>query len=296
MADQHHDDTPALANQVAADIPDIAESIDWHKTMLKMILGWHDSTAGSVSPPGPQRPKFRWKDADEIYIGAGVYFHDGTTRQTVFWDAEITFKLQSAGDNSDSDDYGADGWHYIYLDDSAIITKDGPELDKTCFLNETTAPTWSDSKHGWYNGSDRCIFAVYETGDEILEFFHDGGDLVMRGDSSSLISSDVDDTWTNVNAAATAPGFCTKIEVFASLEVKTTDGALVSAFWRVDDQTSTTGHRLVGLERIGTNQFITVGGIVVMLDSTQVFEVKLSRSDADILTIGGEGWYFPTGM
>lgn len=295
MADQHHDDTPAMANQISADIPDIAESIDWHKAILKMLIGWHDSTAASISPPGPQRSKFKWKDADEIYIGAGIYFHDGTTRQTVFWDAELTFVLQSAGSNALSDDYGADGWHYIYLDDSAIVTNASPELDETCFLNETTAPTWSAAKHGWYNGSDRCIFAVYETGDAIIEFYHDGGDFVLRANNLGLHSGDVDDSWTDVSAITVVPGFSTKINITAILEVKTADGE-VYANWRVNGQTATTGNKLVGLERIGTDQRVDVGGITVLTDSSQVFEIILNRSNADTLAVIGTGWYFPTGM
>ena len=40
---------------------------------------------------------------------------------------------------------------YLYYDDS------GDE-----FIYSSTAPTWSDSKQGWYNGNDRALFSMYK--------------------------------------------------------------------------------------------------------------------------------------
>ena len=155
-----------------------------------------------------QRPKFRWKDGDEIYIGAGAYHHSGTSEQVVYWNSELTFVLQSGGSNALSDDYGADGWHYIYLDDSAIVTQGAALLDADCFLNETTAPAWSVAKKGWYNGNDRCIFACYETGGAILSFYHDGSDYIMWDEDfaggttaktdADYINQTPSDTWDDV--------------------------------------------------------------------------------------------------
>ena len=176
-------DKPALANQVTADIPDIEENFQELHDVVEAItngtLGTTEPaafsvdtvTAGGVSSAIAtimqgltHRSNFEWKDADEIYIGAGSYYHVGTSSQVVYWNSKLTFQLQSGGSNAASDDYGADGWHYIYLDDSAIVTQGAALLDADCFLNDTTAPAWSETKHGWYNGDDRCIFAVYETG------------------------------------------------------------------------------------------------------------------------------------
>jgi hypothetical protein len=90
MADQHNANIPAVGNQISADIPDIKENLEWHKDLLQMLIGWHSSTLAAVSPPGPQRSKFDYSSTTAIVINPGVYFHDGTTRQTVFWDAAIT--------------------------------------------------------------------------------------------------------------------------------------------------------------------------------------------------------------
>jgi len=298
MADQHNANVPAVGNTIAADIPDIKENLEWHKDLLQMILGWKDSTIGTVGPPN-HRSKFRWKDADEIYIGPGSYFHDGTTRQTVFWDAELTFQLGSGGSNAGSDDVdaGAVAWHYIYLDDSAIVTNASPELDETCFLNtDVTAPTWSDAKHGWYNGNDRCIFAVLQSaGDAVIEFYHDGGDYVVFADKiEERAETDLDDTFTDVDCASSVPGFCTRFVVSGLLEARTTDASVI-AYWRTNGQTGASGHQLVAGERIGTDQYFGYTCEVIS-DTSQIIEVKMSRSDADELSMNVEGWFFPTGM
>jgi len=211
MADQFNDNKPALTNTIAADIPAIEENFGWIQQVLKMLIGWKTGTIGSVSPPGPQRSKFINSTADtHITAEPGVYFHDGTVRQTVFWDADLVFECGSGGTNALSEDLGASEWHYLYLDDSAIVTLDSNELDNTCLVNNTTAPTWSDSKHGWYNGSDRCIFAFYSDGDsDILKFHHDGGDLVtfeapVENRATGGLST------TEEDVTVSAPGFCRK--------------------------------------------------------------------------------------
>jgi len=289
MADQHNANIPALANQIASDIPDIKENLEWHKDVLQMLIGWHNSTIGSLSPPGPQRSKFSWKDADEIYIGPGVYFHDGTTRQTVFWDATITFKLQAAGSNAASDDYGADGWHYIYIDDSAVVTNASQELVAACFLNDTTAPTWSDSKHGWYNGSDRCIFAVYETSDAIVMFNNDGGNLVKTGAVTSYGVGTPGNLASLENVTLRMPGFSTRALVLnSSVYSASTDYAWISASGE-----SATMANMVGYVAAGST--VSVVTTTVFTSSSQVVDIWTTEGDASMY-IRTLGWYFPVGM
>lgn len=40
---------------------------------------------------------------------------------------------------------------YLYFDESG-----------TTFIYSSTAPTWSDSLQGWYNGNDRALFSMYK--------------------------------------------------------------------------------------------------------------------------------------
>jgi len=221
MADQHHESVPTSSNTIKADLSDISEALSYHWDCIQVLLGVPDlTTIANVSPPGPQRSTFSHVDDDTITIGPGVYFHDGTARQTVFWDADITFECfrpGTGGSNADNSAAGASEWHYIYLDDSAIVTQASPELDADCFLNSTTAPTWSDAKHGWYNGSDRCIFAILTDGtSDIVEFYHDGGDAVFYADNQterSVSALDSASSWVDVDMKTSVPGFSTKAQV-----------------------------------------------------------------------------------
>lgn len=290
MADQWNDNIPVLTNQIANDIPDIEENFGWIQQVLKILIGWKTSTIATVSPPGPQRSKFVCTSDTVLNIGPGVYFHDGTTRQTVFWDAALAFTLGSGGSNAASEDLGASEWHYIYLDDSAIVTKGGPELDNTCILNNTTAPTWSDAKHGWYNGSDRCIFAIYSDGDsDQLEFFHDGGGyVVFAAQVDDRSSAGLSNTYTDVTL--TIPGFSTKAFVLLSSSYVDADTSLI---WRTNGQTATNGH-YSGTVTAGTTYSMT--NAVVLTDSAQTIEVKHSAATTNTGGVSTHGFYLPTGM
>jgi len=126
------------------------------------------------------RPQFKYKDADEIYIEPAVYDHRGTSDQALYWDTQLTFQFGSAGSNAASSDLTASAWHYLYIDDSAVVTLGARLLTVAELLNSTTAPTWTVAKHGWYNGSDRCIGAFLTDGSSnLLAFYHDGGRMVM---------------------------------------------------------------------------------------------------------------------
>ena len=48
MTDQHHDSTPAVGNQISADIPDIAENLGWFKDCFQKICnGFADASLTS---------------------------------------------------------------------------------------------------------------------------------------------------------------------------------------------------------------------------------------------------------
>jgi len=298
MADQHNDGVPAVGNQIVNDIPDIKENLEWHKDVLQMLVGWKDSTIATVGPPN-HRAAFAYSDTDTITIGAGSYFHDGTTRQTVFWDSALTFDLGSGGSNTSSDDLTASAWHYIYLDDSAIVTQASSELDKDCFRNETTAPTWNASKHGWYQstGNDMCIFAVLTNGSsEIIEFLHAGNIVYFANSITSYSAGAPSTTWAD--ATLSGPGFCTKFGVsFYSIYV---NACGTVAQWRTNGQTGATGHNVLEISCVEAGdtytEEATVGGITVISDTSQKIEVRWAVSTTNTITVYTDGWYLPDGM
>ena len=50
MADQHNDNIPAVANTIAADIPDIKENLEWHKDCFEAICtGWSNTVTTDLA-------------------------------------------------------------------------------------------------------------------------------------------------------------------------------------------------------------------------------------------------------
>jgi len=295
-------DKPALTNQISVDIPDIEENLQELHDVIEAItngtLGTttaadfvvdkitdasvSDEAVGQHIPGLVIRPKFTWKDANEIYISPGIYHHHGTTEQLVYWDAQLTYQFANLA---------VSDFSYLYLDDSAIVTAGTNVITASELIDSTTEPAWSEAKHGWYNGEDRCICAVLTDGSSnILEFFHDG-DLVVYADQiAELALTDIDTTWTDVNLASSVPKFTTK--AVATFRTNYTDGnAEIS--WRINGQTGTSGHFVC---RSTTNNRQPANTINIITDASQIIEVVHSSSNANTIAIWANGWYFPYGM
>jgi hypothetical protein len=258
---------------VGADIVIIEDSAaSYAKKSLKL------SNVVPFQIPGfVQRPKFEYKDADEIYINAGAYHHDGTTEQIVYWNSQLTI----AGTFSGTD------WYYLYLDDSAIVTAGTNLLTASEFIFSTTEPTWSHTKHGWYNGNDRCIFAVYSSSGSIYKFYHDADSVVYDVALNNLTLTDID-TWTDVTL--TIPAFATRASGIFEFEAGSQN---TYSYWRPNGS-SGAGHL------IGTGS-VTVSGacintVMVIADSTQKIEVNPAASGGAKIGVDTAGWYLPSGV
>lgn len=231
------------------------------------------------------RPKFTWKDADEIYISAGVYQLYGKGR--VRWSSQLTFKFGSAGSNASSTNLGNNQFHYVYLDYSAI--ESGADLTAASFVNSTTAPTWSETYHGWYNGSDRCIFGIRTGGSaNVLEFFHSGGFVAYADKIADLTLTNINTTWTDVTL--TIPGFATSAQVVFSMVY---DTAGTTGYWRTNGQSGTTGHNY---GYAGDGVTLLRNTATVVTSTAQIIEIKHADSNATQSQIDTDGWFFPIGM
>lgn len=293
MADIWNDNIPVATNTVAAEIPDMEQNFGWLRRLVRMCVGWKDSTIGTVGCL-PHRARFRWKDDDEIYIDPGSYFLDGTVRQVQFWDAAITFQFGSAGSNADSSDLGASEWHYVYIDDSGMADGTSEISAAGKFLNSTTAPSWSDTKHGFYNGSDLCIFAVYSDADShVTEFYHNGGRRVTMGESivSNINNTDIDDTFTDCTLVA--PDFGTNAEVLAAFRGNYNTAAGELLYWRKNGSSVATGH-IVGY--VAASCVKPINTVVVVTDDSQKIEVAMGASTASTMYVYTDGFYLPVGM
>ena len=222
------------------------------------------------------RPRFVWRLAPTIFIEPGAYDVKGKMAR---WVTRLI-----------SPDIGtptASTWVYLYLDYSAITS--GTVITNAELIWSETAPSWTVANLGWYNGDDRCIFAVYsDAGQDITEFIHDG-DLVLLADRDNVYASaDVDTTWIDVTFIL--PAF-TIIAIAEFLE-EYVDGAS-SLLWRTNAQTGTTGHS-VGRVEAGTT--LNINTTDVITDTAGKIEVKHSASNGNKITVSQDGWRFPVGL
>ena len=240
------------------------------------------------------RSLFTWGSATTIKIGPGVYHLSGTTNALVWINTEMTFTVGSGGSNASSSNASASAFHYIYIDDSAVetlIAGAAPALTNSESLNSTTAPTWSASKHGLYNSSDRCIGAIYfNSSSQVDEFFHSGDYFSYNTRFPDLPATDIDTTWTDVTLSL--PAFVRRAE----FTFQNDDGGAEGwSKWRTNGAAATVDGKYISRSSAAeTPEVWTVHTVIV--DSNLKIEIKNDASNAAELAGYTNGWYFPEGM
>ena len=280
-------DNPKVGNNVSDDIPDIEENFqELHDVTHAITNGTLGTTAAAdfrVDGLAPlvlgalgKRAQFVWKDADEVYMNAGAYYHNGTVNQVVYWNSQLTFQFQNLA---------ASDWSYLYLDDSAIVTAGTNLLTASEFVDSTTEPTWSDAKHGWYNGEDKCIFAVLTDGSgNILEFFHDGDMVVFEDDIQDFGWTEAD---TFVDVTLSIPKFTQKAMVtFAVIYVD----ANTTLRWRVDGASGSGYHYVCEIAN-GEDQDYNASNVIT--STSQIIEISFGIDTGNQASVRTNGWYFP---
>ncbi len=134
--------------------------------------------------------------------GLAPAYHDGDTLTFNGGVLEIDGKLYSlsAATGVTFASLAADTSYWVYVTPPAT----GNTLAAGDFSASTTAPTYSDSKHGWYNGSARCIFGFITNGSgNIPAFRYSRGRVIYDGDilAASITPSNV---WTDVTLSIPA--------------------------------------------------------------------------------------------
>ena len=237
--------------------------------------------AQNIQPGSLVRPVFEWKDADEIYIGGGVYHHAGTTDQIVYWDSQLTYQFTGLA---------ATDWIYLYIDDSAVVTLGTNVLTVSEFIDNNTEPAWDHAKKGWYNGLDRCIMAIYTDGTpDMLEFHHDGGDLFQYGNiEADLWEQNLGVNWTDVTL--TIPKFATAAQVLFKHQYVNGD---INGNYRTNGDATAghpTGQALNNAAERSWNSF------KVLTDTNQKIEVQTADVNDSLTSAATHGYYFPAGM
>lgn len=87
------------------------------------------------------------------------------------WDTELSFTIGPSGSNPDSDSVPTTAQLvYLYIDASSLPSNPDTALTDANFISKSTAPSWDDAKHGWYDGDDRLIGTLK----------HDGTNLILQ--------------------------------------------------------------------------------------------------------------------
>ncbi len=257
---------PDLSNNISADYPDIKENLN--ELMLGMM----------------NRPLFTYNggsSAATIKISGGYYCCQD---KFCFWASELTSTQAASGTPT------ANTWYYLYLDYSAITS--GTAITNSELIWSTTAPSWNHTYRGYYNGSDRCIFACMANGagNNFDEFFHDGKDYIHLADALSEYIGTPGNTWTDVDCSGDSPPICRKVRCTAYCNYGTGTSTCIA---RVNGQTGTGGYDIGVVTSDGQESFAVFDAFV---DSSQIFQVLDSDNNGDRITFKNNGWYLPEGM
>jgi hypothetical protein len=98
----------------------------------------------------------KYVDTDTIYLTAGYGECNGHYFTLA---SDELYDLTSLG--------STEGFHYIYIDDSASSYPSTP-----VFIDSTVEPAWSDTLQGLYNGYDRCVGVVWSFGNSSIVNFN----------------------------------------------------------------------------------------------------------------------------
>lgn len=223
------------------------------------------------------RSRFEFNSTSIIDIIGGAYAHYGTINQILKIDTTISHTITAPGTSQ---------FQYIYADDSAIVSAGNNVLTASEIINLTTAPTYSITKNGWYNGDDLCIFAVYIDGSgNIDEFTHSGEFIIYWSPIQAFSASINKDTDTVITLSI--PGFTKMcVAAFAATAASGLDGEF---YWRVHESAGTN----IALFRIDGNGYVQ--GIVMTDDSQQIY-IRQETGSNLTATVDLVGWYFPVGM
>lgn len=268
-----------LQAAIEANASDISDNTNNIATNAAAIAAKVDTATGMLGLI--RRAHFGYSDTDTITMGPARYPHVGTSSQLVYWNSTITFEFGSAGSNAASTDLGANETHYVYLDDSAIVSHGSAELNAGCFINNTTEPTWNDAKGGRYNGADKCIFSVSTDGAGDIEVFYHVDNYVEFDDYKFDYVAEPPADTIFYDAELSIPAFANSAQVLFKLSSTNTE-----LNYRVNGSSGAT--KIVGYgSSLQTRR--------VMTDSSQTIEVR-ALSTSCTVEVWTLGWYFPIGM
>lgn len=236
------------------------------------------------------RSQFIFSSGDIIMTGGG-WIHQGTVTRLLKILSTLTFTPGPAGSNPDSIALGANETHYVYIDDSAVVSSGISILTDSEIVNNTTPPVYDPLKQGWYNGNDRCIFYFRTLGTSaMLPFYHDGGDYVMYDTNiTELPLQAVTTTWITIICGV--PSFCQKANITIFTDDIITSGNNTTEV-RTFGSAITPGHVVTRWK----NGFYSINQFEMLLSSDQKYELRNSNVTGTLVEAYTNGWFFPKGI
>lgn len=231
---------------------------------------------GGVTTGALERPIFQSvASSTQInLLGIGGYHLDGIG--WVWWDGTLSYNFNNLA---------ASTWSYLYIDKSSI--SNSGKITNSNLIDSTTAPTYSTSKGGWYNGDDRCIFGVYGLGASSYTQWTHKNDLISYDSSIINLSLTAAPTaWTDLTLSVPKISEDALLTFYSEFD---TAGAYISA--RANG-TSGTGH-IVG--RVTSTSTSDVNQSQITTDNTQKIEYSASATGSKIY-IATSGFYLGKGI
>ena len=226
------------------------------------------------------RPRFfAYESSTQIdLLGPGSYPLYGVGRVGFY--GAISYDFTSLSDGF---------WTYLYIDASTVT---GPGIITSANLTDSSvAPIYDDSKGGWYNGDDLCIFAVYGAIAGYL-YFSNTGDFVSIGEDSDfgVLGVAVIGGSPTLNVQLNAPAFTSRFGATLSLIRNGADSVLFVRPSGINN----TGRRVTAVTTVSAFSEIPTDGLS-MSSSQQIDIVGGSGANA-LLDIFVYSWFFPKGM
>jgi len=230
------------------------------------------------------RPTFSHDSTTAIKISSGSYHHNGTVEQILYWSSELSHTISN---------FSSGAFSYIYLDDSAIVTADTNVITATEIIDSTTAPTYSQSKNGWYNGDDRCIFACYCDGASTIGvFYNDGRKVTLDSPVEVQNLAALSSSWTDVTCIS--PGFSR----LAALQCVALGNAASNTYTFIRPNGSSAAFGAYTIGR-GTTFNPVESGLThfdIPTDTVQKVETIYTTSKPPEYSLSSSGWYLPNGL
>ena len=179
-----------------------------------------------------------YKDADEIYVSAGmIHINDGTDDVILYCDSQLTKLLSGLGTTE---------MRYIYVDRPAS----GSTIVAADIEHNTTAPTYSHSKKGWYHPTTTDLrfigsICIDGSGHVVKGYRSRGGNGWTYDAYQTLDADETGTTWTDIPNIANFTPAIDNAKITLMADIDSTDNGNAKALYIRKNGSSATNGTLI---------------------------------------------------